>query len=50
MILPQFVIDYCQKHPACKGCKLACAAPTDPVKRDLWIKDMIEKIREKLNK
>ena len=50
MIIPQDVIDHCEKHPGCKGCPLrTCTAPlaeaSDPRWGD-WVKGRIEAVRD----
>ena len=44
-VLPQDVIDHCQKHLGCRGCPLGtCTSPLVPVTDPRWQKWLDERI------
>lgn len=44
MIIPEFVIEHCNKFKLCKGCTLNCVAPVSDRHFDDWVKAQISKI------
>lgn len=45
MIVPDFIVDYCNLFKNCNGCKFQCVAPIDKNNYDLWLNEMINKIK-----
>jgi len=40
----QKIIDHCQAHTLCKGCKIGCTAPVSDRDFDGWVESQIAKI------
>lgn len=45
MIVPQNVIDHCNKFKLCKGCKLNCVAPVGDHNFNDWLNGQIIKVQ-----
>lgn len=44
MKVPSEVIEYCQTHKLCKGCKIGCVAPVSDRDFSGWVESQIAKI------
>jgi hypothetical protein len=48
MIMDKRVIDWCESHKLCRGCKFNCVAPVADWKFDEWIKNQERLVLERL--
>ena len=44
MQIPQQVIDHCEAHKMCRGCKLNCVAPVSDRDFDKWLESQIKRV------
>ena len=44
MQVPKQIIEHCQAHKLCKGCKIGCTAPVSDRDFDGWVESQIAKI------